>query len=580
MATSGIVVDIKAQITGYQEQVNKLQAALDKVKIGSGIGKELSQELNNIQRLINELNKHANIRITSDSGLNSLTDKLVNVATKIQEIGEGMQSLTVGDLDFSKLDKGAQDTLKEIQALRAELNSNMTEGLQQKLQSAIEHGSRLGRVLQRVNADIKSLDAEGGKQLLVKAFEDANTRAHTAANEIKELRGEIRQYKQDISTLENSKLKDPILNLREQLDALREASKITGAGAEKNFLPSESLQTVLTKWTENLSKVKMTADDAQDKVAQFFNALKGTTDLDQAKQTIREFINSFKELGTTKNNLQQAINVNDLIKTAVVDPQKVKEVEDTIRGLLQRVGDSIEGGPAAIEALLSVGDIDEARKATIRALTAAYKNIETESAQKKQALVDAMRNLGIKRTELGAAFAERTEASSAINNYEDIIKKLSDENADLRARKEVLENKFNQQIADQEKGIQKTGAESKIMGAEYAQAARQNLVLYQKELENVREKEQLVGKIENVVQRWFSIYAAVRMVGQAIRSVISTIQELDKTITEIAIVTDMTQDQLWSQMQSYTAMARQYAASISGVYQVSQLYYQQGMLNI
>jgi hypothetical protein len=30
------------------------------------------------------------------------------------------------------------------------------------------------------------------------------------------------------------------------------------------------------------------------------------------------------------------------------------------------------------------------------------------------------------------------------------------------------------------------------------------------------------------------------MVGNAIRSVISTIQELDKTITEIAIVTDMT----------------------------------------
>ncbi len=100
---------------------------------------------------------------------------------------------------------------------------------------------------------------------------------------------------------------------------------------------------------------------------------------------------------------------------------------------------------------------------------------------------------------------------------------------------------------------------------------------YKDALEQVRAREQLVGKIQGVVQQWFSIYAAVRMVGNAIRSVISTIQELDKTITEIAIVTDMTQEDLWGQMQSYTEMARSYASSISGVYKVSQLYYQQGL---
>ena len=103
---------------------------------------------------------------------------------------------------------------------------------------------------------------------------------------------------------------------------------------------------------------------------------------------------------------------------------------------------------------------------------------------------------------------------------------------------------------------------------------------YQKQLDQVHAKEKLVGKIEGVVQRWFSIYAAVRMVSNAIKSVISTVKELDKTITEIAIVTDMTQQDLWGQMKSYTDMARQYAASISGVYQVSQLYYQQGTSNI
>jgi len=59
------------------------------------------------------------------------------------------------------------------------------------------------------------------------------------------------------------------------------------------------------------------------------------------------------------------------------------------------------------------------------------------------------------------------------------------------------------------------------------------------------------------------------MVGNAIRSVISTVKELDTTITEIAIVTKMDQNDLWGQMGKYTELARNYAASISGVYKVS-----------
>jgi len=42
----------------------------------------------------------------------------------------------------------------------------------------------------------------------------------------------------------------------------------------------------------------------------------------------------------------------------------------------------------------------------------------------------------------------------------------------------------------------------------------------------------------------------------------------------------MSQGDLWGQMPQYTEMAREYAASIAGVYEVSQLYYQQGKLNI
>jgi hypothetical protein len=63
--------------------------------------------------------------------------------------------------------------------------------------------------------------------------------------------------------------------------------------------------------------------------------------------------------------------------------------------------------------------------------------------------------------------------------------------------------------------------------------------MYKTELEQVQAREQMIGKIQGVVQRWFSIYAVVRMVSNAIKSVIANVKELDATITEIAIVTKM-----------------------------------------
>ena len=68
------------------------------------------------------------------------------------------------------------------------------------------------------------------------------------------------------------------------------------------------------------------------------------------------------------------------------------------------------------------------------------------------------------------------------------------------------------------------------------------------------------------------------MITNTFRTIKSLIEEIDKTITEIAIVTKMSQNDLWSQIPQYTQMAKEFGVSISGVYQVSQLYYQQGGL--
>ena len=48
-------------------------------------------------------------------------------------------------------------------------------------------------------------------------------------------------------------------------------------------------------------------------------------------------------------------------------------------------------------------------------------------------------------------------------------------------------------------------------------------------------------------------------------------------MTNIAVVTDFSVEDLWGQINDYMAIAKQYGVTTQGVYEVTQLYYQQGL---
>ena len=91
--------------------------------------------------------------------------------------------------------------------------------------------------------------------------------------------------------------------------------------------------------------------------------------------------------------------------------------------------------------------------------------------------------------------------------------------------------------------------------------------------DRLNERMSLLQGIQNTVKHWFGFYQVLGLARSAVNSMISTVRELDKVITDIAVVTDMTQKDLWAQMDSYSSLAQQYGTTIKGVYEVSQLYY-------
>lgn len=83
--------------------------------------------------------------------------------------------------------------------------------------------------------------------------------------------------------------------------------------------------------------------------------------------------------------------------------------------------------------------------------------------------------------------------------------------------------------------------------------------------------------IKGAIKDWFGFFEVINMGKRILSGMGNDIRELDKVITEITIVTDMGHNELWGSISTYSDIAKQYGSTIAGVYEVSMLYYQQGL---
>jgi TP901 family phage tail tape measure protein len=86
-----------------------------------------------------------------------------------------------------------------------------------------------------------------------------------------------------------------------------------------------------------------------------------------------------------------------------------------------------------------------------------------------------------------------------------------------------------------------------------------------------------VERLKEQVFDFFSIGNSIELFKKSVRSAFDTVKELDKAMTETAVVTDFTVGDMWSQLPQYSEMANRLGTSILGAYEATTLYYQQGL---
>lgn len=87
-------------------------------------------------------------------------------------------------------------------------------------------------------------------------------------------------------------------------------------------------------------------------------------------------------------------------------------------------------------------------------------------------------------------------------------------------------------------------------------------------------------EIEDLHQRFlqfFGMQNAIRLFQRAIQEAYQAVKELDAAMTETAVVTDFSINDMWEQLPQYTKMANELGTTTLGAYETATLFYQQGL---
>ena len=324
----------------------------------------------------------------------------------------------------------------------------------------------------------------------------------------------------------------------------------------------QKLKTSLETTFGNLFKETEKATDALSK------GFKTKNDVTKYEQTITTINNLLTKLYTNIQNIDATkleVKIDD--KEFTKFQNRIDELKRSISGIsaneLKSVQDIINKPPSGAKAWTEF----------ITALSQAEPDIE--GAEKALARLDAqVAKHEIEANKSTGAWHDYKEAVDSLHgvltNVKDKVKGTTDEIEHLKQSQKNLETEaFNKQAADL------TNVKNGVTGVRQEFTA-----LGQESLTAARNAQQLGSELDQFKQRiayFFGLNNAVRLLQRAFRSAYDTVKELDKALTETAVVTEFSVGDMWQRIPEYTAQANKLGVTIQDVAEASTLYYQQGL---
>ena len=407
---------------------------------------------------------------------------------------------------------------------------------------------------------------KAGLQSFTKGFEDLIAMVDVVNNKV----GQINFDNLTLTADQQAKMNEFTKSIQDARDAYSafETDKLRDAVSA-----SQDLQNVFKKLNLNVDTTSL--DSAINSIKTKIASLQKEMDSEAKKATTNEARAASRQSEIDElNRLKKLFTSKDLSKTF---PEFFKDT-----------GDFKKGGNQALVNLLKQLGIDNDTIELVK--KTAGKKIKEIQAEMEKAIntriktKESQRNTASDNAKAARNAVERltAEQKENINSQQDLqnvqnnpemvqarkqeTDAIEQENVKIRELIQLIMQAFNGGLGKNSNDLK--AALDTVRESSGAAAA---------ELENLNQRTKTVENIKRSVSMWMGFNQVLRLTRTAIKNVVKDIRDLDKVMTEIAVVTNMSQKDLWNQMNTYQAIAKQYGVATTGVYQVSQIYYQQGL---
>ena len=601
---TGIVIDISGRLTNGEEIFKGLQSQLNKLDLSSKVGKDFQKMLSEAEAARSKAEKNSQKRVTSELSVQKVNDQVDVFYDKLRQAARLLQTTGTNDLNLKNLGAEFEQIITSIQNAEKELQNFKSNT---DFSSLLRDSEAIKQVFSSLGKDLSQAGTkEIGKTL--------NDNLKQTKEDLKAAQGEVKKYTQQLEELRRAESRiDKSIKKIQTGEGQKRVINTLNRAQENNFhgigftdtnsilnglnqaytslidqIPQgqltgqveDTIQRIFSEFDVNKIQDLETLSNTLTNIKVQLDALQSSTGIDFGKilgqNTDFQALQAMAAHTPTKaeTSMYEQVKTAATARVQYLKDELTNNVDQTAnRDVLIQQLDQIlsEIGTSEVQSFLQ--KIEEAERQTIQQLQVAKVDIQGRQGAVQGDLNEARDKAQQASVNVAQAQAGKDSFASIRAEYDAKIQQLTQTIENLRNQLTALKQGRLSTLHGAGKGFEDDANNNIKQGLEYTEK-------YNAALEKVQERTRTLGKIEGFVQRWFSIYAVTRMVSKIFRDIVNTVKELDKTMTEISIVTDMSQGDLWKQVPQYTEMARQYGASISGVYKVSQLYYQQGLQTV
>lgn len=361
------------------------------------------------------------------------------------------------------------------------------------------------------------------------------------------------------ASLNTSKMKADIGDLQKSLNSLNiKDSKLTN-----NF--------------KNIfSELNSELDKYQSKINSGFKTKSDVSGLEKSSQKINnlmdQLIDTFRTIDGTKVDLSKVFNIDNSSsnKISKID-EEIKKLKTDLenlgktnlsglnKSLIELATPKAKEGGNLVKNLVQKGEVEQA-KGLLDELIKKQEQVRNMVNQKGQSTTNIDKNI--------AAFKQMKAELDQIDTTK--IQKINSDIASLQTNRV---NTLNQALNESNKKFQ--GAANSA--TQLATNVRSTTNAFNSSADSQRRVNNELATLTSRVQAYFGISNTINLFQRTIRSAFQTVKDLDKAMTETAVVTDFNVGDMWEELPRYTAAANELGTTTLGAYQTMTLFYQQGL---